>query len=698
MKLIRDHEGSRVFSSILLAVLALSFFAARASAQSATFSVRDYSPFGNSHIAADFNGDGKVDLALTGLSLLVMLNNGDGTFSAPVAYAAGNNPQDLAAGDFNNDGRLDLVVTNNDSQISLNVLPGNGDGTFGAPLSSPNLTGLESPSVVAADFDRDGSLDVAVAHPSGCYTAPCVVGRSVSFLHGNGDGTFQPSRQMDVGDGPAKLVVADFNGDTIGDLGVAAAAGKAFILLGGGDGTFVQQPDLILDTNLLANNTDIDAADFNRDGVQDLVVSSPSQGSRTYIAFGVGNGTFQPPTVIIDPDQQLPQYQAVADFNGDGLQDVALGLGTCCTTPADGFMDILFGNADGTFQPAVHYLAPHAVTSNSGGVVVAADFNGDGKPDIAMEITGASPRLTVLTNGAGVAPAPLALGSVTAAPSSVVGGATSTLTASLAQGAVAPSGGIKLTVSSSNSSIVSVPSSVTIPGGASSVQFSANTKRVSSTQTVTLSVSNKQLGTRSTSLSVTTQAPPPPPPPPAGAPTLLSVSLNPGSVTGGSTAQGTVSLSASVSAATVVSLASSSAAATVPASVTVAAGASSATFTINTTSVSASASATISATLNATTRSAILTINPTATTTPDTVAISLAEYDTAKHVLRVEATSTRSTATLQAFATASGQLLGTLTNNGGGKYGGQFNSATNPQSITIRSSLGGSATRTVVSK
>jgi hypothetical protein len=82
----------------------------------------------------------------------------------------------------------------------------------------------------------------------------------------------------------------------------------------------------------------------------------------------------------------------------------------------------------------------------------------------------------------------------------------------------------------------------------------------------------------------------------------------------------------------------------------------------------------------------------------DTVSITLAQYDTAKRSLRVEATSTRSTAALQVYVTASGQLIGTLANNGGGKYTGQFNSAANPQSITVRSSSGGSATRSVVAK
>lgn len=136
---------------------------------------------------------------------------------------------------------------------------------------------------------------------------------------------------------------------------------------------------------------------------------------------------------------------------------------------------------------------------------------------------------------------------------------------------------------------------------------------------------------------------------------------------------------------------------TVPASVTIAAGASSASFNITTLSVNSTASVTITAFLNSIQTAATLTLNP-APATADTVNVTLAQYETSKRTLRVEATSTRSNATLQVFVTAGGQLIGTLTNNGGGKYTGQFNSATNPQSITVRSSAGGSATRTVVAK
>jgi hypothetical protein len=118
--------------------------------------------------------------------------------------------------------------------------------------------------------------------------------------------------------------------------------------------------------------------------------------------------------------------------------------------------------------------------------------------------------------------------------------------------------------------------------------------------------------------------------------------------------------------------------------------------------VTATRSIAITATLNSITRSATLTLNPTPPPPPppsaDTVRITRAEYDSDKRRLRVDATSTSSSATLQVFNTASGQLIGTLANSGGGRYGAQLNSSSNPRNITIRSSLGGTATGAVDSR
>lgn len=876
--------------SLVVFVLVLTLLsAARAAAQSVSFAGRDYPDIGLNYVAADFNADGHVDLAGAGVNVSVMLGNGDGTFGPKVVYPAGGFSQDIATGDLNADGKLDLVVTNNDPSLGLTVLLGIGDGTFTAPVSFPNDTGRDSPSVAVADFDHDGRLDVVVAHQIGCFTAPCVPGEVVSLWRGIGDGSFQPPQQIPVGTGPARLVVADFNNDGHRDLGIAAAAGKVFVLLGNGDGTFRQLPDLLIVAGV--DNTDIGSADFNGDLIPDLAVAADAD-HRTVVLLGNGDGTFRPSASIPDALQERPGELTIADFDGDSFQDVALGMSLCCSVAGDGLFGVLYGNGDGTFKPIVRYLVPGFVIGNAGGSLIASDFNGDSKQDIALQVRGNNPGLTVLVNTTGSTPAPLALGSMSISPTSVVGGVQAEINVSLAPGAVAPAGSTALTVTSGNASVVSVPSGIRIIAGMSNVRFRVNTSRVTALQTVTIIVSNKRLGTRKATLMVTppteplalgalqvqpaavfggtgatgsvslttgnvapsggavvsltndnpslvsmplnvvipagqssasfpintqqtglttavtltgtyggasksatltvsapsqpvaisavtltpqtvvggsTQgvrvqvtlaqpAPPeratislssnapnvvrlPPslqidtgftsgfadfttapvstptqvtitatyggstqsavlnvtPPPPSSGPTLTAVSVSPSAVNGGDSAQGTITLSAPAQAATVVSLASSSAVAIVPASATVPAGASSASFNVATTSVTSTVSATISATQNGTTRGALLTINP-APAPADTVAIQRAEYDTAKRMLRVEATSTRTTATLQVFVTSSGQLLGTLTNNGGGKYSAELSAATNPQSITVRSSLGGSATKAVITK
>jgi hypothetical protein len=179
--------------------------------------------------------------------------------------------------------------------------------------------------------------------------------------------------------------------------------------------------------------------------------------------------------------------------------------------------------------------------------------------------------------------------------------------------------------------------------------------------------------------------------------TLSSLTLNPTSVTGGASLQGTVTLSgAAPSGGAVVMLASSNGAvASVPPSVTVATGATSASFTVTTTPVSVSTTANISATYAGLTKTATLTVMPTVTA--DTVTITMAQYRLSTKKLSVQATSTSATATLKVYVTATGQLIGTLKNNGG-KYSGQFSWPSNPQNITVQSSLGGSATKAVTVK
>src|SRR5438128_2058650 len=186
----------------------------------------------------DFNGDGKLDLAVTNAGVSILLGNGDGAFRAPVTYATGNSPSSVAVGDFNRDGKLDLVVANlvNNSggTGSMGVLLGNGDGTF-QPVVNYGL-GSNPDSVAIGDFNGDGKLDLAVAN-SGGYGNPA----SMKLLLGNGNGTFQPALEF-VGAGspnPSSLAVGDFIGH--GRLDVAVADGSTV--------TTLLQPPLVSGVN-----------------------------------------------------------------------------------------------------------------------------------------------------------------------------------------------------------------------------------------------------------------------------------------------------------------------------------------------------------------------------------------------------------------------------------------------------------------
>ncbi len=132
----------------------------------------------------DFNGDGKLDLVSTDgadNTVSILLGNGDGTLPRLLllAYSAGTFPIAVATGDFNGDGKLDLAVTDA-SANAVSILLGNGNGTFQAPVDY--TTGRDPQAVFVADFNGDGKLDLAVGN---------LEDNSVSILLGNGNGVFQ---------------------------------------------------------------------------------------------------------------------------------------------------------------------------------------------------------------------------------------------------------------------------------------------------------------------------------------------------------------------------------------------------------------------------------------------------------------------------------------------------------------------------
>ncbi len=214
---------------------------------------------------ADLNGDGKPDLvatnsssgAIVGQSVSVLLGNGDGTFAPARAYATGGNPQGVAIADFNGDGKPDLAVANyNDATIS--VLLGNGDGTF-APRAT-FATGFRPYLLNAVDLNGDGKFDLAVVNAFG-----------ISIMLGRGDGTFPTSSNVALSFTPNGLAIGDFNGDGLLDIATGNVFGSNIVVLpGNGAGGF--QAPISFATG--AGPIWVETASLRANGVLDLLVAN----------------------------------------------------------------------------------------------------------------------------------------------------------------------------------------------------------------------------------------------------------------------------------------------------------------------------------------------------------------------------------------------------------------------------------------
>jgi uncharacterized repeat protein (TIGR01451 family) len=298
----------------------------------------------------------------------------DGIFAIGVATISGGQATFMT--DLLASGVRNLTATyEGDSNYGPFASPLHAQSVSAAPVnglqpSTSYQVGNAPNAVVTGDFNRDGKPDLITANFSA---------GTVSVLLGKGDGTFLPAVDYPAGTNPMSIVVGDFNGD--GEPDLALSNGGFYVLLGNGDGSFQAPVAYALGSEIIG----IAAADLNGDGITDLLGVSFG-GASAFL--GNGDGTFQAAlTTAIGPFN----LWTVADLNGDRKLDL-ITVGSSLGSP----VSVMLGNGDGTFQPPATF---NGVANNSPSYVTVGDFNGDGKPDVAVLYLGAVAVL--LGNGDG---------------------------------------------------------------------------------------------------------------------------------------------------------------------------------------------------------------------------------------------------------------------------------------------------------
>ena len=341
---------------------------------------------------ADVNKDSKPDVVVTNSltdQVSVLLGNGNGSFQNAVRFTVGSGaspvqgffPSYVNVADMNGDGNLDLLVANNNTS-SITLLTGDGKGSFSKPV---NLSVGRTPvAVLAGDFNRDGKSD---------FVSSNLDGHTVSVVFGKGNGKFLDVSPIADNAGPVQMVSADFNHDGITDLATVNAGNSqdgntVSVFFGQVGAKFSRQLALKVGTDPLSLAT----ADFNNDGLPDIVAANfgtyPDDPGGISVLLNKGNGSFQPAASF--PAGDFPDFVAAADFNRDGNQDVVVSdFGTNVGVAG---ISVLSGDGKGGFSAPVK-VGPDIDFAFQ---VLTGDFDNDGNPDIAYSSSGINDSVSVL--------------------------------------------------------------------------------------------------------------------------------------------------------------------------------------------------------------------------------------------------------------------------------------------------------------
>jgi hypothetical protein len=381
-------------------------------------------------VLADLNGDGRLDALTNDVhqnGVTLSYGVGDGTFGPANTGQGIHAGAQLAVADVDRNGALDIVGLSSGPSPAISLVLGRGEGLFDSPLAMP-VPDIDAVDVALGDLDQDRRLDIVVAGRKGivtlggqgatAQTQTAAWATAIDLADTDGDGRLDvvlldkdgdelqvarnvtPERtapnayeritpEPGTNNGPGYTTSADLDRDGVLDLIVAQqTASRVGIFLGNGDATLGGRGDYWAGGN---SPTQIVPADMNRDGILDLVVGH-GLNAVVGVVLGNGDGSFQTPQTQSMPSFSQSAGVAVGDFDRDGIADVA-------TANDDGQRASVFrGAGDGTLGAPTNY-------STAGGraaAIVTADFDLDGKLDLAVLGSSFSPRLNLLRgNGDG---------------------------------------------------------------------------------------------------------------------------------------------------------------------------------------------------------------------------------------------------------------------------------------------------------